>query len=341
MLSVPEPIRFNGQKCRSEILPDIINRICEDIDLDIIVFTEFVNNKYTRYVSKKIHEHGWIYRSGYTRGYSPLGDSVHIFSRYPILETKCKHVNFDCGSYDCFVNKGFVFVKILKNDQIVNLIGLHLQAGNTNIDTSIRKKQLISLNMFISNIKTNKEEPLIITGDFNIDLNTDRKTITDICKNLNIVDLTGKNQFTINPDNNTLVGNDDPDFYISEEYPYGCYDKYIKTSHCECCPRQLLDFSLYCEYNKSPIECDMFVKILNVENLEIQYNLTTVKQTNSISDHHPIITRFLYSSNEKKRNIKYNRDKTHTKSNSYLYIFLVFSTLFILILFRYDRKQLI
>ena len=93
---------------------------------------------------------------------------VVIFSKYPILE-KVQYISKHAVDWDMFADKGFVHIKIEKDKQIYNIIGVHLNATHDRpFDyEGVRKKQLEELKSYIlENIP--KEETLYVGGDFNI-----------------------------------------------------------------------------------------------------------------------------------------------------------------------------
>ena len=319
MMSVPKPIRFNGQKERSKRLSEIILYL-EEIHgkFDVLVFTEHIVN--TDIVRNMLKENGWHFTSGYYRGLAPIHGGILLYSRYPIVDIKYRPFYTNCSSYDCLIGKGILYCKIVKNEKVINVFATHFQSGNSTVFDNIRDTQMNISVDFIKKINIHSSEPLVITGDFNIDMLSKPNKFKKLCSTLNckLVPISNSSEpFTVDPNKNELVGNDDDMYYISDEYPNGCYKNYIETLKCECCPSEYLDYTLYSKNHLQPVYCEQTSFNAKMSPFSINFNFKTIENTTHLSDHHPIITTFLF-----KNNSKYKKKKTN--DITYLKFILIF-----------------
>jgi len=128
----------------------------------------------------------WITENVGTEGHALQDGGVFIASRHPI-ESVEKLIYDDYACTDRFADKGAIYAKIRKKEQIVHVFGTHLQASyfhsksgfllkscrdtlsDDGIDFALtRKKQLRQLREFIDAQKIPDDELIIIAGDMNV-----------------------------------------------------------------------------------------------------------------------------------------------------------------------------
>ena len=90
---------------------------------------------------------------------------------------------FSNGS-DCFASKGFMHSKLQINGYKLNLFLTHLDAGYSKRDIVAREQQLANLENKLNTI--NRNEPVIICGDFNINYYSDPDIINDFINTNNL-----------------------------------------------------------------------------------------------------------------------------------------------------------
>jgi len=284
--SVAEPIRFNGQTRRIYQLGAAIETIGP---LDVIAIQESNVKSQHLLVIEQLKKLGFYYKTEPISGSIFQGKLVTggivVFSKWPIEYVK-KEIFNDCIDDDCLSAKGFVHCVINKEGYRFQIIATHLQAFD--LHHLIRNKQIEQLKKYLKSIDHKR---LILIGDLNIDFYKNYKDL----KNLESDDFQfvepdlKKQKYSSDPTTNSLVGNDDPSKYISKEYPKGCYENYIKTLKCECCPQELLD---HCFISKNDFLTAkaLIVKLKTKTPFKIKFNLTDEeKEINDISDHYPLL----------------------------------------------------
>ena len=97
-----------------------------------------------------------------------LSGGVIIFSKWPIIKESQIIYRAKTG-WDALAAKGAVYALINKKGQNFNLIGTHLQAGNSSEGKKARQNQLQELASFIALLNIPNNQPFLIGGDFNID----------------------------------------------------------------------------------------------------------------------------------------------------------------------------
>lgn len=138
---------------------------------DVLVLQELFSVPHREQLLKALASH-YAYHS------APLGadeflshnGGVMILSQWPITQ-EARLLFADCEGPDCLVKKGAVYVRLDHAGMPVHVFGLHLQAERT--ASAVRHAQLAQLQQFIRAQNIPATEPVIVTGDFNIDYYTD------------------------------------------------------------------------------------------------------------------------------------------------------------------------
>lgn len=344
MLSVPEPIRFNGQYERATRIPGALKRLNKKVDTDIIIFVELMDEQYINMIRNHMYASGWVYTSDVhinkLKSVKLANSGIFIVSKYPIIYQFEHTFQSACDGYDCNAAKGALYCRILKNNNIINIIGTHLQAWNSDKCVQTRLLQAQELNKFVSNLRIPRDEPIIVAGDFNVDQHSNMKELSQVLQimNLNSLPLNttiSDNIFTVNPQTNKLVGNDDDTMYSTPVYPYGCYDEYMEIMTCKCCPQELLDYITYSRVHLQPVKGKSFTVVNELKTLvpfKMNFNITTTRGCiYDLSDHYPVIGILVFSSPTpfENRNISYTT-KPREQKLPYLFI-LIISVLLIVV----------
>jgi hypothetical protein len=178
-----------------------------------------------------------------------------------------------------------------------HVFGTHLQAWSTVASQVVRQKQIKQTRRFIDSLKISRNEPVIFAGDLNIDLYTERDHIENAMYvlNMSLPQISeDSHPFTVDPQENKLVGSDSPSSYTSDEWPHGCVDEYYKTLVCPCCPAQWIDYVMYSQTHLHPIESNVRAVKAKVApfgmNISVSQNVTI----EDVSDHFPIVGHFMF-----------------------------------------------
>ena len=109
-------------------------------------------------------------------------------SIYDYQEYQFKNCNgWLVNANDCFASKGFIYSRLLLDEDTLNVYVTHLDAGNSDKDMSVRETQM---NQLISSIeKISNSGPLIVCGDFNIDYYSNQNIIDTFVNKFSLIDL--------------------------------------------------------------------------------------------------------------------------------------------------------
>jgi endonuclease/exonuclease/phosphatase family metal-dependent hydrolase len=305
MLTLPEPIRFNGQIERAHRIPyALATYSSQNTDLDVIVFVELISPETRKIVIDKMKKLGWPYvsdiitASSFSSSLKIVSGGVFIVSKYPILYQHNYVFEHACEGYDCSACKGVVFCRINKNGNVYNIIGTHFQAWDTPNARKIRQIQAKDCFSLIQSMSIPNDEPVIIAGDLNIDFYTRQVEILKLTEAMKIDILKMKNgsyQFSSDPSTNSIMGNDEDIMYATDMYPEGCYAEYMQTMRCPCCPQEWLDYIGYSNIHLKPTKSVMFVHKLKAESpFVMKFNMTVERSVTDLSDHYPVIGKFVF-----------------------------------------------
>ena len=319
MLTVPVPIRFNGQTERATRIPSAIN----SLDIDVIVFVELISKSDTNLLLRKMRSLGWKYCSKELWSSRYVGSSVklacggiRIVSKYPILFEHQYVFDGECQGADCFASKGVQLCRINKDGNIFNVVGTHFQAWDSPEAKQIRQEQAHTCFKFIESLNIPPDEPVIFAGDLNIDLYTRGREIEKLANKIGIELFQfkqGSHEFSSDPSLNQLVGNDEDMMYATDKHPRGCYDELMTNMRCPCCPREWLDYIAFSTNHLRPIFAEMHVvKLKSKRPFLMKFNASTERTTSDLSDHFPVVGRLKF---DQETNF-HNRVLTSTFTNS-------------------------
>ena len=345
MLSVSTPFRFNGQWERLRRIPGILRHMDSEFEgVDIVVFQEVVPGAYRKYLVAGMASIGWVFSSKLIRSslMKPANAGILICSKYPIT-SNLQHVFSVCSGSDCLMSKSVIYTRILFDEVYpVHLFSMHLQAWDTSKGANIRYRQLKEFHAFQLSLNLNREEPVILAGDLNIDYYTQQEYFTSVLKDIDVklVKLHEKSHpFTSDPKTNSLVGNDVAGMYRTRKYPNGCYLDYMKHLSCPCCPRELLDYIGFSTRNLIPINSSCFVyQAKTSDRFLIKMNARTERWIDDCSDHFPLVATFVFSFTRSTDTIT---STVMVQPNNYkpiVFILLVFCVTLIYLWYRYRRK---
>lgn len=159
-------------------------------DYDVISVQETFDYEIKDLITKKCHENGYshiISRAGQPACRGIFYESgLMIISKLPILNAETIQYNQASGS-DVMTNKGFLVADIDFNGQIITVVNTHLQSGNDMVSLEKRINQFEQLK---NAIKQKKNGKMIVTGDFNADMNdsAEKDVFIDFVKELGLID---------------------------------------------------------------------------------------------------------------------------------------------------------
>ncbi|MFJ8039888.1 sphingomyelin phosphodiesterase [Kitasatospora sp. NPDC096147] len=114
---------------------------------------------------------GWDATSGSYSSTTPEDGGVTLLSKWPILR-KEQYVFKDACGADWWSNKGFVYAVLNVNGQRTHVLGTHLQSTDSGCSNgqpaTVRAAQLTAMKNFVDGKGIPASEPVIVTGDLNV-----------------------------------------------------------------------------------------------------------------------------------------------------------------------------
>ena len=308
MITVIEPIRHNGQRTRVSLLPSAILEMSESVreGIDVITFQELIPLEYRNILLNELALLGWKYHSADLSPDIMAGQlkaasgGVVIVSRHPIIAQHNSIFDTDCQGADCAACKGIVYCRVLlPDDNVVNVFSTHFQAWDTQKAHEIRRQQAQQCTDFIQSLHLPEDEAVVFSGDCNIDFYNNTTEITSLMGSMGLVLVKHDEKthpFTSDPKTNKMMGNDETSMYATDLYPDGCYEEYIDTMSCPCCPREWLDYIAYSSQHLKPKYSMAKVYMMKTPTaFKMKLNVTTEREINDLSDHYPLIGTFTWS----------------------------------------------
>jgi endonuclease/exonuclease/phosphatase family metal-dependent hydrolase len=159
------------------LLPGLVSKsVSERLNLlkdklngyDAIVFSELFDNSRRNTFLNALKTEYPYQTSVVDRSGSLEDGGVLIVSRWPIDEES--QIAFsDCDAEDCMSAKGVIYAKINKGGNPYHIFGSHTQAWTADKNQATRLNQFQQMRNFIDSRAISSNEPVIISGDLNVD----------------------------------------------------------------------------------------------------------------------------------------------------------------------------
>lgn len=162
------PFIFGNQNRRcTEIIPVLKNG-----DWDVVVLQEVFMKKHARKITEGV-------KTVYPYHYGPIGkkglfgqnSGVLVLSRIPAECVDSLIFAGDCRGGDCFADKGAIFLEFNKNGERFQVVGTHMQSGDSPMAQAIRTDQYQQICTKLMDPYKQSQIPQFLVGD----LNTDQK----------------------------------------------------------------------------------------------------------------------------------------------------------------------
>ncbi len=311
-LSVCPPLRFNGAFSRAKYVAESIYDYISPDELDVICLQELVVQRES--VIKTFIHHPFHTNKASTSFFSDNIRFVHsglaTLSKWPIVEEDFCVFRGKSYHLEAFMAKAVQYSKIiLNNKHYIHVFNTHTQAWINERSHAIRKSQFQQIGDFISSKKIPANEPVYVVGDFNLDYFEQLVLLQEVMNIANLQYLTPEeSQFSFDPSINILTGTDDADEYKTTSFKNGCYDDYVETGICSCCPKQLLDAIAVSKNHLIPKKIPTNKVIHNKvkEPFVIFFNVSTQKTISFPSDHFPVFVQMEYEELQEVKEIFYN-----------------------------------
>lgn len=302
---VAPPIRITSQATRMSLIPAEVGAL----DADVICVQESIVPSQHRILSAGMKRQGYHHE---TDPLSKMGKVVNggvvLFSRHPIEEQAQVVFTGPCDGSDCLAAKGLVYARINRFGLNYHVVGVHFQAWPTERSREIRRSQAEQAGKFIHHLP--KTEPVIVLGDLNVDLYSERRHLMELMDLLGCDPLprTGPQMFTSDPATNFLMGIDETTAYSSPEHPGGCEETHMQSGSCACAPREWLDYIMVPRKGVRPTGGEMECHQVKQE-FYGQVNMTTWRTLEDLSDHYPVVGNLSYAQLQNRR-LPYIREDT-------------------------------
>ena len=309
-LSVCPPVRFNGAFSRAHRLADAIYSSIAPQSLDVVCFQELVvchDSILKQMIHHPHHTHVKIESSLFGANVRFLHAGLAICSRWPIVEEDA-HVFYGATYHmEALMAKAIQYVKIVTHggEHVLHVFNTHLQAWTMPRACDIRREQTRQAAQFIARkigvdfMQTNDKNRhwCVVAGDWNVDDNEHPEIMAEVMQTLRTSMLRPSTvQFSFDPCKNPLVSTDDPQEYATRSKQNGCYEEFLRTGICSCCPRQLVDgIALHdgCSSFLQSYDTNV-VPILSRTPFSINVNMSTRRTLDTVSDHFGVVSKMVF-----------------------------------------------
>jgi phospholipase C len=136
---------------------------------DVIIFSEAFDKESKETLVSSLKLIGYAYNTPNVgkAGLITLDGGVFIASKHPILAHQEMTFGGVCKGSDCMSDKGAMYTKIQFKNEVIHVIGTHMQAHDGNHDVRVAQMKLIR--SFIDKMNIPKNEMVLIGGDTNVE----------------------------------------------------------------------------------------------------------------------------------------------------------------------------
>lgn len=161
----PEIIFANGQAIRANLIPGRVH------GYDVIVFSEAFDNSSRSTLLNGLKAE-YPYKTNVVGSDSGIDQDggVILVSKWPIEKQAQRVFGSECSGSDCMSDKGVIYARLNKQGRIYHVFGSHTQAWSTAQGAAVRRNQFQVIFDFIYDMDISPNEPVIITGDLNVDM---------------------------------------------------------------------------------------------------------------------------------------------------------------------------
>lgn len=242
--AVPEPFRFTGVYARASRFGEAVYASM-GTTFDVLCLQEAICCRDVILSGLKHHPYHTPVMGGslFASNMKFLQSGLCIVSKYPIQSIKA--LIFDGPTYhlERLVSKGVLYARIaIPTVGNVHIFNTHLNAWSGAQADDARSHQMQQITDWIRKLSLPATELVVVAGDFNIDMYEHNDVMQAFMQRLGAkLHLPRETSFSFDPAKNELVGLDDPQEYQTKSQKHGCYEDFLLTKTCTCCPRQLVD----------------------------------------------------------------------------------------------------
>ena len=293
-LSVGPPLVMNGSHARSQRVADAFYASVRDAD--VVMFQELVRHRDSVLESFTRHPHR-------TRKVASnlLSDNVRfvssglaVASRWPIVKERSMLFSGTTYHYEALMAKGVQYAKLSTPVGFVHIFNTHVNAWATPRAFDAREQQAQQIGAFIKSQSIPRDEYVFVGGDINIDVYEHVDRVSEMMRMIGGVHVPRPSDvsFSCDPLLNALVGTDDASEYATRSRRNGCYDEFMATGLCLCCPRQLVDVIGVVEGHRQVKDATITVEVVKARApFRTHFGVMRVKSISDVSDHFPVVFR--------------------------------------------------
>ena len=293
-LSIGPPFAFNGAYARSSRVVDAFYANLKDVD--VIFLQELVVNRQQVLDMYILHPYQTrkVASNIFSSSIRFLSSGLSIVSKWPIVKQRSHIFTGETYHAETFMAKSVLYAKIETPAGFVHVLNTHINAWTAPKAVIARDSQAQQIGAFITSLEIPTSEPVFLGGDLNMDIYEHGGVVDHVSKLAGGFSFYKPSEvvFSSDPLLNTLVGTDDADEYASRSMLNGCYDDFIKTGQCLCCPRQLLDLIGILQTHKLPSDISFnVVPVKSRAPFAVHINIAKIKLITDVSDHFPVVLR--------------------------------------------------
>lgn len=226
-------------------------------DLDVIIFQEVWSDIYKDMLINQLNSIGYYNTPILNVNHVPQNGGVVIFTKH-LPEGIQMYEYKNTRGVDGLAAKGILYVRVSKNDQTFHVFGTHTQSDVDSSKASpddtgsqaTRKLQFLEMQEFIKAQDVEKDDVVIIAGDFNIYSQPNSENLDFLLSMSQYPKDLAATQFkdaTFDKVHNKLVGMD------GSAKAFGCESSYDDGSnYCSCCLPSHYDYILPFYNHKAP-----------------------------------------------------------------------------------------
>jgi exonuclease III len=300
-LSVCPPLRYNGAFARSERFSGALYAKISPDELDVICLQELIINRQKVLDGFSFHPFttGVVQPTWFGNNIRFVESGLTIASKWPILNQSFHTFTGKSYHAETLMAKSVLYAHIhLQKQYSIHVFVTHMQAWSNAKSKKIRFEQCKQIYHFIESQHIPADEPVILCGDFNVDFYEHFQTIREMMQVVTCtLCLPETPQFSFDPTMNQLVGTDDAAEYATRSHQHGCYNEFLESGVCPCCPKQLIDGFALSNNHKQPSSFHVEV-IHNVapNAFDVYINVSTTRQIQNVSDHFAVMGQFVFDS---------------------------------------------
>ncbi len=213
-------------------------------------------------------------------------------SKYPIQKIFATVFNGPAYHVERLCAKGAMLIQCnIPGLGYVNIVNTHLNAWSGERADRARDFQINQIIKWLDSLDLDPNQPLIFTGDWNIDAYEHALVVKKIMDKLrSSIILPKTTQFSFDPKNNPLVGLDAPDEYATVSKKGGCVQEYLSYGTCTCCPRQLVDLIAISDEHLRPQEHELnVIEVKYHTEFAIKVKMGVQRMVQHVSDHNAVV----------------------------------------------------